>query len=103
MIRRGFGSALPEQDFGCFVRLDRTMGNRVMPQSLSLMRDPQGSVQPLFHRYPLCPEVILDLIEHPVVRHGKVVAQSPLGLDAQDPIEIQTRGDRPVQIRRLGG
>ena len=95
MIRRRFGSALPEQDFGCFVGLDRPMGNRVISKALSLMRDPYRPIQPLFHRHPGCPDVVLDLIALAVIGYGEIISQGPLGLNTDR--ETGGTGDRGRQ------
>ena len=63
------------------------------------MPDVQGAIQPLFHHHPLGPHVVVDLIQSAVVRYSEVIAQGALGLDAQDPVQIQPLRDRPMQIR----
>ena len=106
MIRCRLDRALREVDRWGISRAHRTRGDGLMVEPPALMGDASRPIPPFFHQYVGRPDIGLDLIELPVVRHGPIAAQDSGGLQTQHAVEISFGRNRPMQIgalRRLHG
>jgi hypothetical protein len=75
---------------------DRPDKNRLISQPLSLVCDPGAAVQALLHEHGCCSNLVMDLIEPSVVSYGKVIAQGPLGSNAQNIVQVQSDRNRSM-------
>lgn len=67
------------------------------------MRDPPGAIKPFFHLHVRGPDRVVNLKELPLMRDGKVVAQTPDRLEAQAPAQFPARRRGAMQIGGLSG
>lgn len=79
-----------------------TNRDRVTAEWSTVVGNPHRLIDPFFYLQVGGPEVVVDLIEAPLLCEGEALAQTPGRLDAQDAIQLSSCGTGPMQIGGLG-
>ena len=69
----------------------------------ALVRDPHRPIHVLFHQHLGGPNRLMNLIEAPLMRDGKILAQTAGRLEAQDAVQLSVCRTEAMQIGGLRG
>ena len=78
----------PGKERTLFLRHYRPLGYLMKGYLAPLMADPHAPVDQLLHHDPLRTDLVLYLVEHPLILDGMVILEGPFRLFAENRIEI---------------
>ena len=82
-------------------RLHGTSRDDVIVEGAAVVGDPHRPIHALFHQHMGGPDMVVNLVERPLMRDGEVLSQASCRLETQDAIQIPSRETRPMQIDGL--